>query len=147
MGNYTDLQDRLQALACAVTDNFCYSCYKIVEGDRCPDCDTDDFMRHLEGFGVEYGTDWVIKALIQQRCLSISVSDQEDLYNDMLNACHPKIKFGELTFFPSRIIKKLDPTAYKIGLDEYFDDPDQWYEMDGELYYVFDVVAMIDELA
>lgn len=57
----SDLQEKLTALAFEVTDNFCYSCYQVVKGDRCPKCFSDDFMRHLEGVGVEYGTDWVVE--------------------------------------------------------------------------------------
>lgn len=40
-----------------ITDNLCYSCYEVVKGEQCPDCGTDDFMRHLESVGVEYGTE------------------------------------------------------------------------------------------
>jgi hypothetical protein len=42
-----DLKEQLTALAFDMTDNFCYSCYKVVEREKCPSCGTDDFMRHL----------------------------------------------------------------------------------------------------
>ena len=76
----TELQTihaRLEEAAYKVTDNFCYSCYKVVHGDRCPNCFTDDFMRHLAGVGVEYGTEWVIEHLIQQHCQPV---DGEEMF-------------------------------------------------------------------
>ena len=59
----TDLQiihGRLQEAAYSVTDNFCYSCYKVVEDDHCPECGSDDFMRHLSGVGVELRAFWPV---------------------------------------------------------------------------------------
>ena len=47
------LHARLEAAAYKISDNFCYGCYKVVEGDYCPQCHSDDFMRHVEGVGVE----------------------------------------------------------------------------------------------
>jgi hypothetical protein len=49
-----DLREQLQDLAMKATENFCYSCYKVVTQDHCPKCGTDDFMRYLDGVGVEY---------------------------------------------------------------------------------------------
>jgi len=76
--NITDneLNEKLTALAFDVTDNFCYGCYKAVEGDRCPDCHSDDFMRHLDGVGVEYGTEWVIQHLIREHCQAVDAEEQ-----------------------------------------------------------------------
>ena len=68
----SDLKEKLQTLAFNVTDNFCYSCYKVTEGDNCPGCGTDDFMRHLDGVGVEYGTDGIIEHLINSFASDIS---------------------------------------------------------------------------
>ncbi len=54
----TDLKDRLQALAFDVTDSFCYGCYKVVVGDSCPGCSSDDFAnddQFIEVDGEYYG--------------------------------------------------------------------------------------------
>ena len=72
----TELKEKLEDMAFELTDNFCYSCYRIVAGDRCPRCGTDDFMRHLEGVGVEYGTDWVIEHLIKENCTSVDAEEE-----------------------------------------------------------------------
>ncbi len=41
-----EICNRLHTVALKVTDNFCYPCHKVVEGDYCPTCRSDDFMRH-----------------------------------------------------------------------------------------------------
>ncbi|MGL1465616.1 hypothetical protein ACSTJV_23690, partial [Vibrio parahaemolyticus] len=59
------LEAAFEELAYERTDRFCYARYKVVEADYCPGCHTDDFMRHLDGIGVEYGISWVIEHLIE----------------------------------------------------------------------------------
>ena len=88
-----DLMEKLTALAFDVTDNFCYSCYKVVKADKCPGCFSDDFMRHLKGVGVEYGTDWVIESLIQEHCEAIDADDQ---FEEQLNEVCGTVKIGSL---------------------------------------------------
>ena len=87
------IHTRLEAAAFKVTDNFCYSCYKVVEGDQCPECHSDDFMRHLSGVGVEYGTEWVIEHLIKQHCTAV---DGEELFEEILDDCYPEVIFFRL---------------------------------------------------
>ena len=137
---------RLEAAAYKATDNFCYGCYKVVEGDQCPQCWSDDFMRHLSGVGVEYGTEWVIEHLIKQHCTAV---DGEELYEEILDECYPEITIGCCTFSPSDVMKELDPTCFRIGAQENLDsltEDCQLYESEGEYYTMFDIEEMIDEL-
>ena len=133
------LNERLEEIAFEETDNFCYGCYVVVEGDRCPHCESDDFMRHLEGVGVEYGTDWVIEHLIKENCEAI---DEEELFEELLNDCYPLVEIGSCTFYPADIMKELDPTCFRIGTQEHIDSliqDGEIYESDGEYYQVFDI--------
>ena len=145
----TDLQvihERLQNAAYKITENFCYGCYKVVEGQRCPECGSDDFMRHLSGVGVEYGTEWVIEHLITTRLTPV---DGEEMYEDLLDECYPEIKVGCCTFSPSEVIKELDPIAFRIGVGENLDDlaqDGQLYECNGEYYEMSDLEEMLNEI-
>jgi|TARA_R110002049_G_scaffold36447_3_gene116169 hypothetical protein len=49
-----------------------------------------------------------------------SDEDIKDMYNESLDEMGD-VKLGNLTFSPSRIIKELDPVAYRVGLNEYED--------------------------
>ena len=138
------LHARLEAVAYKVTDNFCYSCYKVVEAEYCPNCHSDDFMCHLKGVGVEYGTDWVIEHLIPEHCEAI---DSEDQFEEQLNEICETVKIGSLEYDPGYVLKELDPTAFRIGASEMLDDLDNYSEVDGQYYNNYDIETMIDELS
>jgi hypothetical protein len=140
------LHARLEEAAYKKSDNFCYGCYKVVEGEFCPECHSDDFMRHLDGVGVEYGTDWVIEALIKEHCEAI---DDEALFDEVLDECYPEIELGCCSWSPSHVMSELDPTAYRIGTQEHIDslvEDCQLYESDGEYYQVFDIEEFLIDI-
>ena len=139
-----ELSDKLKALAFDITDNFCYGCYKVVKADHCPGCYSDDFMRHLKGVGVEYGTDWVIEHLIPEHCEAI---DSEGQFEEQLNEICETIKIGSLEYDPGYVLKEMDPTAFRIGASEMLDDLDQYSEVNGQYYNNYDIETMIDELS
>jgi len=129
-----------------ITDNFCYCCYKVVKGEQCPDCGTDDFMRHLEGVGVEYGTEWVIEHLLKTRLTPV---DGEEMYEDLLDECYPEVRIGDSFFSPSRIIKELDPACFNMGVTENLDslvEDGRLYEYAGDYYDIDELSDMLDEL-
>lgn len=145
----TDLQiihERLQDAAYKITDNFCYGCYKVVEGSHCPECGSDDFMRHLSGVGVEYGTEWVIAHLLETRLTPV---DGEEMFEGLLDECYPEIKIGCCTFSPSQIMKELDPIGFSMGAEENLDglaQDGQLYEYNGDYYDMTDLDEMLDEI-
>ena len=139
-----ELREKLTALAFDMTDNFCYSCYKVVKGDKCPSCGTDDFMRHLDGVGVEYGTEWVIEHLIKEHCTPI---DAEEQFEELLSETCETIKIGSLEYDPSYVLRNIDPVAFDCGVSDMLSDEDQFAEIDGQYYNVYDIENMIEELS
>src|SRR4030042_5598028 len=129
------IHGRLQSVALKITDNFCYSCYKVVKGDRCPGCGTDDFMRHLEGVGVEYGTEWVIEHLIKEHCSPI---DGEEQFEELLSETCEMVKIGSLEYDPGYVLRNIDPVAFRCGVSDMLSDEDQYAEIDGQYYNVCD---------
>lgn len=51
----SEIQQKLETLAFNRTSPFCYGCYIQAPKGICPECHSDDLMRHLNGVGVEYG--------------------------------------------------------------------------------------------
>ena len=43
----------------------------------------------------------------------------EEMYNNMLDECTPTVKIGTLEYMPSEVLKKLDPIAYRCGMNDY----------------------------
>ncbi len=138
-----ELKDKLQTIAFDVTDNFCYGCYRVVKGDFCPSCHSDDFMRHLDGVGVEYGTDWVIEHLIKEHCEAI---DAEEQFENMLDQCYDTVKVGCCEWDAGYVMKELDPVGFRCGVSDYLADDEQFVEVDSEYYQVSDIENMIEEL-
>lgn len=85
--NAEEIQNKLNDLAFERTTPFCYSCYQDCPDGQCETCGSDDLMRHLEGVGVEYGTDWVIKSILEEELTSI---DTEEVFEDMIRSCYPE---------------------------------------------------------
>ena len=140
------IHGRLEEAAYKITDNFCYSCYKIVEDDRCPSCGSDDFMRHFEGVGVEYGTEWIIDHLIETKLEPV---DGEEMFEELLDECYPEVSVGCCTWSPSQVMKELDPVCFNIGVTENLDGlaaDGQLYEHNGDYYRIEDLDDMLDDL-
>ncbi|AQT68785.1 hypothetical protein STSP2_01958 [Anaerohalosphaera lusitana] len=145
----TDLQmlhARLEDLAYHVTEPFCYGCYIKVEGENCPRCGSDDLMRHLEGVGVEYGTEWIIESLIENNCEPIN---EEEAYSELLDEIYGEVQFDGIVFYPSDIIRELDPVAFRCGCNDYLaaeESDGQLYEVNGRYYRLYDIEEMIADL-
>jgi len=48
-------------------------------------------------------------------------TELEEQYDEILDKCYAVFKIGNLTFYPSQILKNCDPVAYRIGLGEFED--------------------------
>ena len=138
-----NLRDKLNALAFAVTDNFCYGCYTVVKDDHCPICYSDDFMRHLDGVGVEYGTDWVVEHLIEEHCSPV---DAEEQFEELLNETCETIKIGSLEYDPGYVLRNIDPISFRCGVADMLADDEQFIEVNGEHYRISDIETMIEDM-
>lgn len=54
----------------------------------------------------------------------ITEYDAEERYDDFLNEIHPTVQIGELSYDPSRVLKEVDPVAYRCGLNDWMDSED-----------------------
>jgi len=45
----------------------------------------------------------------------------EEMFDEMLDDVYPVVKIGDVTFYPSQILKQCDPIAYRIAVSEYED--------------------------
>ena len=140
------LKENLEEAAHNITDNFCYGCYRVADGDNCPTCGSDDFMRHLEGVGVEYGIEWVVDSLIETRLEPV---DGEELFEELLDECYPEVKVGCCTWSAGYLMKEMDPVAFRCGVSEelYSQAEDGClYEHKGDFYQITDIEELIEDL-
>jgi hypothetical protein len=115
----TEIQKKLEQLALNRTTPFCYGCYVKAPEGVCHHCHSDDLMRHLEGVGVEWGTDWVIKYILQEELTAINT---DEAFENSIRGCYPEeTVVGWLKFDTVEILKSQDPISWRIAKDEYID--------------------------
>lgn len=74
-------------------------------------------------------------------------SKYEDSYCEMLDECST-VKIGSLEYDASRVLREVDPTAYRCGLNDYVDsldvsDDSDYQELENELS---DLISQKDDL-
>lgn len=117
--NLEEIKNKLTELAFERTTPFCYSCYDLCPSGRCKNCGSDDLMRHLEGVGVEYGTEWVIENIL---CNELEEVDLEECFEQTIEDCYgEEVQIGFIKVSVSQAIKNLDPIAWDIAKSEYLD--------------------------
>lgn len=135
--NNPELYEKLVKVSYLITKPFCYHCYNIVTTSHCPNCHTDDFMRHLEGEGVEYGVEWVIDHILDNH---FSIVNDQESYDLWLEEIYPDpVMICGYEMDPIRILKEMDPVTYRCGKSDYesflADDPDNYFSIDDTNYY------------
>jgi len=58
---------------------------------------------------------------IEERISILTSDESNEEYENFLDETHEEVKIGELTFSPSRILKELDPTAFRCGKNDWAD--------------------------
>ncbi len=143
----TEILEKLEQLAFNRTTPFCYGCYIKAPKGVCPQCHSDDLMRHLEGVGVEWGTDWVIKHILLEELTPV---DADEVFEDSIRGCYPEeTKVGWMTFDTVELMKSQDPISWKIARDEYeseleSDEQIMSLENGSTYYWVHDLESLID---
>ena len=113
----TEIQEKLEQLAFKRTTPFCYGCYIKTPTGICPQCLSDDLMRHLEGVGVEWGTSWVIKHVLEEE---LSGVDLEEAFEESVRQCYPEeTTVGWTKFDTVELLKSQDPVSWSCALSEY----------------------------
>ena len=142
--NAEEIQNKLEELAFERTTPFCYSCYQDCPSGCCKDCGSDDLMRHLKGVGVEYGTDWIIKSILEEKLLEVDLEESfaqmmDDLYGE-------EIQIGFIKTIVSCAIKELDPIAWDMAKSEYLDSlikDESIIEIHGKYYSKHEIEAFL----
>lgn len=65
----------------------------------------------------------------------VSEEKLEELYNDLLDQVYPTIKFGTLEYDASRVLKKIDPIAWRQGFLDWLNGEDNCEDCDNNPLY------------
>ena len=47
------------------------------------------------------------------------IPDIEELYDNLLDEIYPMVRIGNLEYMPSEVLRKVDPIAYRCGMNDY----------------------------
>ncbi|MFP5520710.1 MAG: hypothetical protein ACLGGX_12465 [Bdellovibrionia bacterium] len=132
----SEIQEKLEQLAYERTTPFCYGCYVDAPTGVCPECHSDDLMRYLVGVGVEWGTSWVIKHILEDELTAV---DADEVFEESMRQCYPEeTTVGWMSFDTVDLMKSQDPISWRIARDEYFynlESDEEMISFDGGLNY------------
>lgn len=112
-----EIQKQLQQLALKRSIPFCYGCYKEAPTGRCNSCGSDDLMRLLPEVGCEYGTDWIIRHILETELEPVNL---EEAFEESIRQCYPEeTKVAWMTFDTVTLMKENDPVGWRCALSEY----------------------------
>jgi hypothetical protein len=83
---------------------------------------------HAEGLAIEYATKRTGEQVKELEELEefdqfeiISESDASDMYDDMIDDCEEVVSIFGMSYNPSRVLKEVDPIAYRCGFSDFCD--------------------------
>ncbi len=124
----TEILIQLNSIAINKSIPFCYSCYHEAPAGVCHQCGSDDLMRLLPGHGCEYGTEFIIEALLDDEVPSI---DLEAEFEEFMHGCYPETtQVAWMTLDTISMCKEMDTIAWNLAQSE-------WLEQqisDGEIF-------------
>ena len=140
----TELMEGLEKLAYQKTTPFCYGCYIEAPTGVCLKCHSDDLMRQLEGVGVEWGTEWVIKSLLEAELTPV---DTDEAYEQMLNEVYSEpVTVCGMEMDQVRILKELDPIAFQVGCSDWISSEiDETIVDIGGYYWINEIEDFLQE--
>ena len=131
-----EIFEQLNELAFKRSIPFCYSCYKEAPTGCCEVCGSDDLMRLVPGVGCEYGTDWVIKHILETELTAV---DLEEEFEESIRQCYPEeTQVGWMTFDTVKLMKENDPLGWRCALADYesqVNDDEAFITIDGFKHY------------
>lgn len=113
----TDIQAKLHDLALKRSMPFCYNDYiECLEG-CCPKCGSDDLMRMLPGVGCEYGTDWIIKSILETELTPVELAAE---FEASIRECYPETTVvGWMELDTVSVMKEQDPVSWRCAQSEW----------------------------
>ena len=113
----TEIKEQLQELAFKRSLPFCYNDYVECPEGRCPKCGSDDLMRMLPGVGCEYGTEWIVKSILESELTAIDLDEE---FEEYIRQCYPETtKVGWMEFDTASLMKDQDPISWQCAQSEW----------------------------
>ena len=109
----------------------------------------NDLMRLVDGVGVEWGIEWVVKHLVEQ---NVEVADTEAAFEESVRQCYPEeVTIGWITYDTVSAIKELDRVSWDMSESEWIDqevseDNLVTFDLGSKHYTRSDIETYLDEV-
>lgn len=112
-----EIHEQLNQLALKRSIPFCYGCYKEAPQGRCRDCGSDDLMRLLPGDGCEYGTEWIVKSILESELTAVDLDEE---FEEHVRQCYPETtQVGWMNLDTVSVMKDQDPIGWSCAQSEW----------------------------
>lgn len=113
----TEIHEQLTQLAFKRSTPFCYGCYTEASTGRCNSCGSDDLMRLVHGNGCEYGTDWIIKSILETELTAVDLDEE---FEEYVRQCYPEtIQVGWMNLDAVSVMKDQDPVSWSCAQSDW----------------------------
>ncbi len=143
-----EFRNKLEKIALDRSTPFCYFCYQKAPSNICPICGSDDLMRQLEGVGVEWGTDWIIKHILQEELTSV---DTEESFEESVRQCYPeKVAVGWMNLDVVSVMKDQDPISWRCAQSDWESQEEEEgnimsFNNGSTFYWTYDLEKLIEQ--
>lgn len=140
----TEIQEGLEKLAYQRSIPFCYHDYIECPTGRCAKCGSDDLMRLVPEVGCEYGSDWIIKHILETE---LTPADLEESFEQSVRDSYPEsTKVGWMEFDTVTLMKEQDPVSWRCALLDYEsqeESEENIISLNGTYYFRSDIEGLI----
>lgn len=113
----TEILEQLKTLAIKKSIPFCYGCYKEAPTGCCTSCGSDDLMRLLAEVGCDWGTDWIVKHIIEDELTTV---DTDTAFEESVRECYSEtVKVGWLELDTATVLRDQDPVSWDMARSEW----------------------------
>ncbi|MBI1862364.1 MAG: hypothetical protein HYR96_15740 [Deltaproteobacteria bacterium] len=105
-------------------------------------------MKHLPGHGVEYGSDWVIRALIHENLEPLNL---DEAFQESIRECYDAtVKIAWIECDTVQALRELDPISWDLACSEWADAEESAglivsFDHGSTYFWAHDIECFLDE--
>ena len=141
----SEIKEKLEKMALEASIPFCYSDHRECKTGKCDFCGSDDLMRLLPGVGCDWGTEWIIEEIINEKLTPINT---ETMFEELCREIYPETtKIGWIEHDTVDAMKNIDPISWNIAKEEWIseqiDEEIIFQTKNNEYFYTQDLENLI----
>ncbi|MBI2522729.1 MAG: hypothetical protein HYV97_20070 [Bdellovibrio sp.] len=112
-----EIQEKLEKLALKKSIPFCIGCYREAPTKICPSCGSDDLARFVRAEGMGWGTDWIIRSIVESELTPVNV---DAAFENSVRSCYEEnVSVLWMTLDAVTVAKEMDPISWDIAKSEW----------------------------